>query len=168
VLLDAGAFDERFTAYGNEDVELFLRLRAAGVELVFDETAVARQHYGKTFAGLIQDTVDKGTTSVVLARAHPDAFGELQLAELTTRFRRWPVLRSALLAASRRRSPFTGLAVALERLGARRSQLFYVLALDYFYWHGVERGLGDAPVEGDLAILADELHRGPIRLLLHR
>lgn len=168
VLLEAGAFDERFTAYGNEDVELFLRLRTAGVELSFDGAAVARQHYGKTFAGLIEDTVAKGTTSVVLARAHPEAFGELQLAELTTRFRRWPLVRSALLSASRRRAPFTRLAVALERIGARRSTLFYVLALDYFYWYGVERGLDDAPVQGDLAVLAAELHRGPIRLLLHR
>ena len=168
VLLEVGAFDERFTAYGNEDVELFLRLRAAGVELAFDAAAVARQRYGKTFAGLIRDTIAKGTTSVVLARAHPEAFGELQLAELTTRFRRWPVVRSALLAASRRGASFTGVAVALERVGAWRSTLFSILVLDYFYWHGVERGLDDAPVEGDLAALAAELHRGPIDLLLHR
>jgi len=172
VLLEAGSFDERFTAYGNEDVELFLRLRAAGVAFLFDASAVARQHYGKTFAGLIRDTVDKGTTSVVLARAHPEAFGELQLAELTTRFRRWPVVRSALLALTRKRPRLAdGLAraaQALERLGAWRARLFYVLALDYFYWRGVERGLDDAPVDGDLAALAAELHRGPIRLLLHR
>jgi len=168
VMLEVGAFDERFTAYGNEDVELFLRLRAAGVELSFDETAVARQRYGKTFAGLLRDTVDKGTTSVVLARAHPEAFRELQLAELTTRFRRWPPVRSALLAASRRRAPFTRLALALERIGAWRSSLFYVFALDYFYWYGVERGLDAGPVDGDLAALAADLHRGPIRLLLHR
>src|SRR5712691_6997483 len=50
VLLEVGLFDEGFKAYGNEDGELAIRLRQAGVQLTYCAEAIARQHYEKDFA----------------------------------------------------------------------------------------------------------------------
>jgi GT2 family glycosyltransferase len=51
-LLDVGGFDESFNEYGNEDVELAIRLRKAGVELRYSAEAMAWQRYEKSFAQL--------------------------------------------------------------------------------------------------------------------
>ena len=41
ILREVGGFSESFTVYGNEDVDLSLRLRARGVELRYDAGALA-------------------------------------------------------------------------------------------------------------------------------
>jgi len=172
VMREVGGFDESFGIYGNEDVELALRLRATGVELAYDPAALAHQEYGKGITGLLLDTLAKGTTTVLLARAHPQVFGELRLAEPDESSRLWLAARAALLAATRRlsatrRAAFS-IAAGLERVGLWRSPLFYRAALDYAFWAGVDRALGESDDGGELGQLADELHRGPIDLLLHR
>jgi glycosyltransferase involved in cell wall biosynthesis len=166
VLVEAGLFDEQFTAYGNEDLELSLRLRAADVELRYDADALAHQHYEKDLAGLARDTFEKGTTAVLLARAHPETFEELQLADLRAHSRARRVLRALLLAARR---PALVLAASrlLERARAVRRPMFYVLLLDYFYWHGVQSALAAQSDTGRLGDLAGELRHGAIGLLLH-
>lgn len=167
VLLETGLYDESFTAYGNEDLELSLRLRAAGVELRYDPDAVARQHYEKDLAGLARDTFEKGTTAVLLAGTHPDAFGELQLAELRARGRLWRALRAALLRAPGLAGAVLTAARLLDRTPAGRRPMFYVLLLDYFYWLGARAALAEPPPTAQLADLASDLRHGPIRLLLH-
>ena len=159
VLVGAGCYDEAYTMYGNEDLELSLRLRAAGVRLVYDGDALAYQHYEKDLRGLVRDTVEKGKTAVLFARSHPDAFDQLQLARYDETWPAWRAVRSVLLGADRR---WSGVAAAVllgarlvERTPAARP-LFYVLLVDYFYWVGVQ------------AELAADLRHGPIRLLLHR
>lgn len=166
VLVDSGLFDESFTAYGNEDLELSLRLRAAAVELRYDATALAHQHYEKSLAGLAHDTFEKGTTAVLLARAHPATFDELQLAEWRAHSRARRALR-ALLLAVRRPALVLAAARALERVRAARRPMFYVLLLDYFYWHGVQSALAAQSDTGRLGDLAGELRHGAIGLLLH-
>jgi GT2 family glycosyltransferase len=172
VLMEVGGFDETFTAYGNEDLELSLRLRAANVALVYDRDALAYQHYEKSLAELARDTFEKGTTAVALVRSHPAAFGELQLAEHGAHSRRWRALRSALLWITRRQSGIASAVLqgarALEHTPIARRPLFYILLLDYFYWLGVQSVLGEGPAPGVLAQLETELRHGPIRLLLHR
>jgi GT2 family glycosyltransferase len=168
----AGGFDESFGVYGNEDVELALRLRAAGVELAYDPLALAHQEYGKGLAGLQRDTLAKGSTTVLVARAHPEVFEDLRLAEPGESSRPWLAVRAVLLAATRR-LPATArvvsaLAAGLERIGFWRSPLFYRAVLDYAFWVGVDRALGESDDGGELERLASELHRGPINLLLHR
>ena len=156
VLLDAGSYDEAYTMYGNEDLELSLRLRSAGVQLVYDGDALAYQHYEKSLRELVRDTVEKGKTAVQLARAYPDTFEQLQLARFDGMWPAWRVVRNALLRGGRRVSSAILLgARVVERTPAARP-LFYVLLLDYFYWVGVQAELGA------------DLHDGPIRLLLHR
>jgi GT2 family glycosyltransferase len=172
MLVEIGGFAEEFVLYGNEDIELSLRLLAAGVTLTYDPEALAYQHYGKGFVDLARDTYEKGKTAVLLAQRHPDSFEGLQLAQHGAHNALWRIVRSGLLAATRSQSgPSTGilrLARLLERAGAGRRPMFYVLALDYFYWSGAAGALAEAPQQGPLATLAQEIRHGPIHLLLHR
>ena len=170
LMREVGGFDESFTEYGNEDVELALRLRAAGATLRFDPQALARQRYGKDLRGLAEDTLAKGGTTVLLARAHPEVFGALRLAAPRESSRPWLAARSVLLWLTRRRigvasAVFAGAAV-LERLGLWRQPLFYRAVLDYAFWAGVDAELGSSD-QGELARLAAELRRGPLDPLLH-
>jgi GT2 family glycosyltransferase len=141
VLLGIEGFDERFTQYGNEDVELSLRLAAAAVPIVFEPSAVASQRYDKSFAALAADTVAKGRTAVQLARMHPEVRSQLKLGEWPQQ----PVVRRlvvGVLLAVTRALPFTKGAVVrvMSMLGRRRRALalrLYPPVLDYFYWCGV-------------------------------
>ena len=172
VLLEVGGYDDSFTDYGNEDVELWARLRAADVTFRFDAEALALQEYDKSLRALGRDTVAKGRSAVMLARSHPDVFGALRLAAPRDSSRSWLSARAILLAATRHYNHVTGavltLAAALERVGLWRWPLFYRALLDYAFWAGVDTQLVAFTDEGDLARLAAELHRGPINLLLHR
>ncbi len=172
LLRGVGAFDESFAPYGNEDVELSLRLAKAGVEFRFDPGALAQQEYDKDFAGLARDTHAKGRTTVLLAQRHPDAFAALRLATPWDGSRPWLAARALLLRLTRARPSLAtrilSLAAGLERLGLWRQPLFYRAALDYAFWAGVEVALDESQDGGALAELAAELNRGPIDLLLHR
>jgi GT2 family glycosyltransferase len=171
-LLDVGLFDEAYTVYGNEDLELSLRLRAADVRLLYDRDALAHQHYEKDLVALARDTFEKGTTAVLLARTHPDAFGELQLASYRNHSLLWRALRTTLLRLTRAYGGVSDavlkMARVLEHTPIARRPRFYILLLDYFYWLGVQSVLSDEPSTGPLAQLAADLRHGPIRLLLHR
>jgi glycosyltransferase involved in cell wall biosynthesis len=172
VLEEVGAFEEAFTLYGNEDLELSVRLREAGVEICYDRDAIACQHHAKGLADLAEDNVEKGRTAVLLARLHPEMLSALQLGSYGDGLLAWRALRATLLRLTRAwpRTPAAvlRLARALQRAGAWRRPLFYYAVLDYFYWTGVEAELAEAPVDGALAALASELRHGPIGLLLHR
>lgn len=173
VLLDVGLFDEAFERYGNEDVELSLRLRERGVALLYDGEAVSDQHYEKNLAALSRDTFEKGTTAVLLARAHPGTFPELQLANYRAHHAlAWRAVRAALLSLTRTygraATAVLRFAQVVEHTPLARP-LFYVLLLDYFYWLGVDSVLAhDGTEPGPLTELAADLRDGPIRLLLHR
>lgn len=170
LMREVGGFDESFSSYGNEDVELALRLRAAGAQLRFDPEALARQRYGKDLRGLAEDTLAKGGTTVLLARAHPQVFGSLRLADPRDSSRQWLAVRAVLLWLNRRwtgsSSAVFAAASLLERLGLWRQPLFYRAVLDYAFWAGVDAELGSSD-QGELARLAADLRRGPVDPLLH-
>jgi GT2 family glycosyltransferase len=172
VLRGVGGFDESFGIYGNEDVELSLRLRKAGVELGYDPEALAYQEYGKDLVGLQRDTLAKGRTTVLLARGHPEFFGGLRLADPDDASRPWLAVRAILLWLTRRLPQVAGVVFALvallERAGGWRFPLFYRPVLDYAFWAGVDAALRESDDGGDLSNLRGELERGPISLLLHR
>jgi GT2 family glycosyltransferase len=172
LLLEVGMFDEQFTLYGNEDLELSVRLRELGVEIRFSPEAAAEQRYTKSLAEVAQDAYAKGRTAVQLATTHPAAFEGLQLAEYGSVSPRWSRARAALLSLTRRRVlgirrilPFM---LALELLPKVDATLFYRFVLDFFYWAGVDAALADRTPNGRLALLAADLRRGPFGLLLHR
>ena len=172
VLRELDGFDESFTAYGNEDVELALRLRTAGVTLRYDDEAIAYQEYSKDLRGLMDDTRAKGGTTVLLARMHPDVFGALRLASPFDNSRAWLAARAVLLRGVRRapsaHAALVAVGVLLERAGCWRLPLFYRAALDYAFWAGVDAELRGAADGDDFAWLAAALARGPIELLIHR
>ncbi|MBV8370438.1 MAG: glycosyltransferase [Candidatus Eremiobacteraeota bacterium] len=76
--LDAagGRFDESFSEYGWEDIELGLRLRALGTKAVFNRFALAF-HYkprptGTNVAGMLRQVRAQARTAVRLAQLHPN------------------------------------------------------------------------------------------------
>jgi glycosyltransferase involved in cell wall biosynthesis len=147
VLVDAGGFDEQFVIYGNEDLELWWRLRARGVVLAFSKDAVAYQHYTKDFAALARDSVAKGRTSVLLAQKHPAARGQLKLAAVT----RGPWLRRVLMhlvlsvtrAWPRTVDAVVAIAPILSQVPAPGRMKVLGLALDFCYFAGVRAAEGD-------------------------
>ena len=158
-MMDIGGYDETFTVYGHEDLELSLRLRSAGVHIVFSPDAVAHQHYEKDFATLARDTLEKGRTAVQLARKHPDSIRDLELSQ----FDRGPLasrlLRDALLAADARWPAVRDQVVRITSwLGDRRApglHRAYPAVLDYFYW------LGARAAQEEVAVASPESRPAP-------
>lgn len=145
VLLAAGGFDEGFRIYGNEDLELWHRLAARGVRLVYSRDAVAYQNYTKDFFGLARDKQEQGCTAVLLASKHPETFKHLKLSTYRQGSLKWRLARKILLVASRG-APCTPRLVmnAMHWMAEHRPNWFLFLcqqALDYFYWLGVRTAL---------------------------
>jgi GT2 family glycosyltransferase len=141
VLMEAGLFDETFKIYGNEDLELYWRLRKLGVQVVYCAEALAIQHYEKNFTALAIDHIDKGKTSNLLFQKYPDALPELKLSTRQQESRKWRLLRAGLLRLSMlwKETPEVVIRFMtwLEVRRPTRLNLYYRLALDYFYWLGV-------------------------------
>jgi glycosyltransferase involved in cell wall biosynthesis len=111
--LDAagGRFDESFSEYGWEDIELGLRLRALGTKAVFNRYAVVF-HYkprpqGTNVAGMLRQVRAQARTAVKLERLHPSWRVALAVGDTAPQ---------RVLGAALRRS---GLVPRLERVVAR-------------------------------------------------
>jgi GT2 family glycosyltransferase len=140
VLQRVGGFDEAFRVYGNEDLELYCRLRSAGVTITFSPTPLACQYYTKDFPELARDNVAKGMTAVLLATKHPEAASELKLSArhlgsrwrrgvlkaLVCTTRRWPVVLRGVARTMR----------AASRMNAPLPDTCHALAADYFFLLG--------------------------------
>jgi GT2 family glycosyltransferase len=151
-----GGFDEAFRAYGNEDLDLYCRLRTAGVVITFSAAATARQYYTKGFDELARDNVAKGMTAVLLITKHPEATSEVKLSapNLGSTWRRL-VLRA--LVRTTRRWPVVMRGVkkgmhAANRLNAPLPDTVHALASDYFFLLGATvafAGMDAATAVGD-------------------
>ncbi len=158
VILELKGFDEDFKQYGNEDLELFLRLKSNGVSVKFSQEALAYQHYTKNFAGLARDNIAKGHTSVLLSQKHPEVFKDLKLNTYQQASRKWRLLRAGLLRLSKLSDRTPALIIKfmawLERRHPAHLNLYYTLVLDYCYWWGVTKALpGPARLEKLLELL---------------
>jgi len=145
VLMEVGLFDESFRIYGNEDLEMSLRLMKSGVKLMYSAETVAHQHYSKDFAGLARDTIAKGRTAVLLASKHPEALPVLQLSEYEQGSWQWRLARAGLLVASSWWSSTPDKVIALiqwfERRQVKSLHLYSRFVLDYVYWLGAQTAL---------------------------
>lgn len=140
LLREAGCFDDAFQEYGNEDLELALRLRRAGVQLVLDEDARARQYYHKSLEELAQDQIAKGRTAVLLAGKHPEALSQLKLADFARVSSKWRIVRAILLRLAAlwpgSSKQVTRLVKQLTVRAPESAGRFYPLLLDYLFWVG--------------------------------
>jgi len=145
VVLAVGLFDEFFDEYGNEDLELAVRLRSAGVEIGFSPEALAEQRYEKSFRQLAADTTSKGRTAVGFAAKHPEIRNDLQLAQFGLGSWRWRLVLRMLLVSTRvapgTAPALVSLTTAFEHRLMRGLDLWYQLLLDYYYWLGVGEAL---------------------------
>jgi glycosyltransferase involved in cell wall biosynthesis len=147
LLLEVGTFEESFSAYGNEDLELGLRLRGAGVDIRYDATAAARQHHDKDFVALAADMRAAGRTAVQFAVQHPEVLEHLPIGDAREPWPGWHRMRGLLVAIGRR-SPLAVRAVValthwLERRRLRRVVLYYRHVLELFYWMGARDALDE-------------------------
>ena len=152
VIAEVGYFDEEFTTYGNEDLELSCRLKAAGVQIVFNAQAVAHQRYTKDVAAVVRDNIAKGGTAVLLASKHPAAITELKLTP-HNRGPRWRrLIIDVMLALTRGWAAMPDRVVAtmevVDRFRLPGRDATFALAADYFFMlgAGAARRRADAAV----------------------
>ena len=69
-----GGFDESFTGYGWEDIELALRLRARGVTFDYEPDALAYHHHVETLEGLRRKLRQAGEGAVYFWQKHGRTF----------------------------------------------------------------------------------------------
>jgi GT2 family glycosyltransferase len=145
LLLKVDAFDEAFETYGNEDLELSVRLSEAGVQLKYCPEALAHQYYTKDFAALARDNIAKGYTAVLLATKHPHTLNDLKLSTYQQGSRLWRLVRAGLLGLSKLWAGTPNAVILfmtwLERHQPAGLHLSYRLVLDYFYWVGAKSAL---------------------------
>jgi glycosyltransferase involved in cell wall biosynthesis len=135
--LDAvgGRFDESFSEYGWEDIELGMRLRALGTKAVFNRFALAF-HYkphpkGTNVEAMLRQVRAQARTAVRLEELHPN--WRVALAIGDTRPQRFlgDALRKSGLVA--RLEKIVGTAGADERLGGTKRAAAQLLASAAYY-----------------------------------
>jgi glycosyltransferase involved in cell wall biosynthesis len=128
-LLRVGCFDESFTGYGHEDLELGYRLQRGGIEILYEPRAV--NYHSQTVA--YEDQKEKmrlaGRSTARFYRKHPDFEVMLKLG-----------MTPLSLGAH---SVLTRLPHVLGYVDRRaaRSRLARDLVLQYYYVSGIKEGL---------------------------
>jgi hypothetical protein len=130
-----GRFDETFTEYGWEDIELGMRLRAIGTRGVFNRYAVAFHCKPPpavtSVAGILRQVRSQARTAVQLRAKHPH--WRVDLAIGATRPQRAlgnAVHRSGIARAI---APLVGAAAEGEPLSLRQRLATQLLATDAYY-----------------------------------
>ena len=136
-----GGFDESFSEYGWEDIDVGLRLRAAGVKAVFNPRALV-YHFKpcprtSSIEGMVAQAKAKARTAVALARLHPHwrAYLATGINPAQRRFAAW---RRRLGLADRLRGRLAGLSE--RELTSREVRLSRALANEA-YFEELERAL---------------------------
>jgi GT2 family glycosyltransferase len=127
-LVRVGCFDESFTGYGHEDLELGYRLQRSGVEILYEPKAVNYHCQDVAYGDQKQKMRLAGRSTARFYRKHPDAEVMLKLGMTPL-----SLGLHSLLA----RSPY--LLGYLDRR-AGRSRLARELLLQFYYVSGVKEG----------------------------
>ncbi len=146
LLEEFGGFDGAFTAggtFGNEDIDLGVRLLQAGRRIVFNPLAITWQNYAVGPAQYLKQWRDAGAADVAFTRKHPGTPGPsvFVLNGGATRRARWlyqPLARTGPLA---RGLGSLARRIAVSRFdkarGSRFWSRFFFAARDLSYWQGV-------------------------------
>ena len=137
-LLAAGSFDESFTGYGHEDLELGYRLQKAGVEIRYEPRALNYHWHPVLYEEQIGRMELAGRSTVRFYRKHRDFAVQANLGMTPVSL----ALHSVLQAAAPLRR-------AIERAGAaeaspRKNTWPYIarqIAYQYHYLSGVKQAL---------------------------
>jgi GT2 family glycosyltransferase len=128
-----GGFDESFTGYGHEDLELGYRLQHAGVRIVYEPRAVDYHWHPVPYEEQKRKMELAGRSTVRFYRKH-------QALAVQVRLGMTPL--SLGLHGVVRRSP--GLLSRLERAGAKGNGLARNIVYQYHYVSGIKSALGSA------------------------
>jgi glycosyltransferase involved in cell wall biosynthesis len=132
-LLRAGCFDEDFTGYGHEDLELGYRLRRLGIEIVYEPRAVNYHCQDVSHDDQKAKMRLAGRSTARFYRKHPDFAVMLNLGMTPVSLG----LHSALTRAPHLLGYFDQL--------AERSRFARALVLQYYYVSGIKEALAQAP-----------------------
>jgi glycosyltransferase involved in cell wall biosynthesis len=128
-----GRFDENFTGYGHEDLELGYRLQKAHIEIVYDPLAIDYHWHPVPYEEQKQKMALAGRSTVRFFRKHP-SFGvraRLGMTPLSLGLHGFIERRPKLLSS-------------LERAGAARPGLARTIVYQYHYVSGVKEALATA------------------------
>jgi GT2 family glycosyltransferase len=133
--LAGGRFDDSFTEYGWEDIELGMRLRALGTRAVFNRYALAF-HYkprpaGTNVAGMMRQVRAQARTAVQLRSKHPSWRVDLAIGATPPQRALGALLHRSGIA--RVLAPFAGGGDATRRLSAPQRVAAQILAADAYY-----------------------------------
>jgi GT2 family glycosyltransferase len=139
LLLEVGMFDEDFTAYGGEDLELGYRLHKQGVTFCYLPQAVSWHHHLRSLDQLCQLMHIYGRHSLpLLTTKHPELAGLLRLGFLERRLLSPRRLLMSLALCGCVYRPV--LSLSRWNLNRRVPDLFF----DYLWWYHRTRGFLDA------------------------
>jgi glycosyltransferase involved in cell wall biosynthesis len=137
-----GGFDESFSEYGWEDIDVGMRLRAAGVKAVFNAAALV-YHFkpvptAGSVEGMLRQAQAKARTAVALVRIHPHWRTYLATG-INPMQRRLAALRRRFGVAERLRRRLAGLAAESEL--TRKERLAARALANEIYFEELERAL---------------------------
>lgn len=128
-LLAHGVFDEDFAYAAGEDVELGVRLQAAGLEIIYNPEASVRHFHRVTFSAYCRRQELSGRSHALFLRKHPaQAAPEPAPAPL------WKALLSSASPALRHLINLADLA------GTQLDPRWYDLVLSYYFRRGLQAG----------------------------
>jgi glycosyltransferase involved in cell wall biosynthesis len=130
-----GRFDESFTGYGHEDLELGYRLEAAGVRILYEPRAIDFHWHPVPYAEQKEKMELAGRSTVHFYRKHPTLLVKARLGMTPLSL----VLHGAVAKRPK-------LLQTLERAGSARSGLARDIVYQYHYVSGIKDAL-----EGDRA-----------------
>jgi glycosyltransferase involved in cell wall biosynthesis len=126
-----GCFDEDFTGYGHEDLELGFRLEAAGVRIAYEPEAIDYHWHPVPYAEQKEKMKLAGRSTVRFYRKHPTLLVRARLG-----------MTSFSLAAHQVIAKNPALLARLERAAAEKSGLSRNLVYQYHYVSGIKDALG--------------------------
>ncbi|MBC5805243.1 MAG: hypothetical protein DLM53_02245 [Candidatus Eremiobacter antarcticus] len=137
-LVRAGSFDEQFTGYGHEDLELGYRLQKSGVELLYEPEALNFHWHPVAFGEQVRRMELAGVSTVRFYCKHQDMAVKAYLGMTPVSMGLHSLLRA-----------LPPLRAALERSGAsvdapRKNSWPYIarqIAYQYHYVSGIKRAL---------------------------